>query len=267
MTSFVRLTAMRRRALTFSTIAVLLTWASASPLADRIRLRSGQSVDGNFMSADVKIVRFLLPNGQIAEFPVEDITAVEFSPRKTPPPQAAAAPDPARAPAAVTVPSGTVLSVLLTQAINVDATQTGTTFKALVDDPVMLGGRVVVPRNAAVTLQVAKVEQAGNLKGADKVSLKANTLSFGGHKYDIVTAYNEQKGQGEGKKTTRKVAGGAGLGAAIGGIAGGGSGAAIGAAIGGGAGAAVAASGTEHLTLPAETRLQFTLTAAVKVQP
>ena len=70
MTSFVRLTAMRRRALTFSTIAVLLTWASASPLADRIRLRSGQSVDGNFMSADVKIVRFLLPNGQIAEFPV-----------------------------------------------------------------------------------------------------------------------------------------------------------------------------------------------------
>ena len=257
---------MRRRALTFSTIAVLLTWASASALADRVRLRSGQSVDGSFMSADVKIVRFLLPNGQIAEFPVEDIAAVEFQPRKTPPPQAAA-PDPARAPAPVTVPSGTVLSVLLTQAINVDATQTGTTFKALVDDPVMLGGGVVIPRNAAVTLQVAKVEQAGNLKGADKVSLKANTLSFGGRKYDIVTAYNEQKGQGEGKKTTRKVAGGAGLGAAIGGIAGGGSGAAIGAAIGGGAGAAAAASGTEHLTLPAETRLQFTLTAAVTVQP
>jgi tRNA-binding EMAP/Myf-like protein len=257
---------MRKRALTFSTIAVLLTWASASPLADRVRLRSGQSVDGSFMSADVKIVRFLLPNGQIAEFAVEDITAVEFSPRKTPPPQAAA-PDPARAPAPVTVPSGTVLNVLLTQAINVDATQAGMTFKALVDDPVMLGGHVVVPRNAAVTLQVATVEQAGKVKGADKVSLKANTLSFGGRKYDIVTAYNEQKGQGEGKKTTRKVAGGAGLGAAIGGIAGGGSGAAIGAAIGGGAGAAVAASGTEHLTLPAETRLQFTLTAAVTVQP
>ena len=37
---------MRRRSLTFSTIAVLLTWASASPLADRVRLRSGQSVTG-----------------------------------------------------------------------------------------------------------------------------------------------------------------------------------------------------------------------------
>jgi hypothetical protein len=255
---------MRRRSLTLSTTAVLLIWASASLLADRVRLRSGQTVNGSFMSADVKIVRMLLDSGEIAEFAVADIMAVEFSPRKTPPP---AAPDPAKAPAPITLPSGTVLNVLLTQAIDVDATQTGMTFKALVDDPVMLGGKIVVPRNAAVVVQVAKVEQAGNLKGADKVSLKANTLSFGGRKYDIVTAYVEQKGQGEGKKTTRKVAGGAGLGAAIGGIAGGGTGAAIGALAGGGAGAAIAASGTEHLKLPAETRLQFTLTAAVTVQP
>ena len=92
---------MRRRSPIFSTIVVLLIWASASPLADRVRLRSGQSVEGSFMSADVKIVRFLLANGQIAEFAVEDITAVEFSPRKTPP---QAAPDPARAPSPVTVP-------------------------------------------------------------------------------------------------------------------------------------------------------------------
>jgi tRNA-binding EMAP/Myf-like protein len=247
-----------------STIAVLLTWASASPLADRVRLRSGQNVNGSFMSADVKIVRILLDNGQIAEFAVEDISALEFSPRKTPP---QAPPDPAQAPSPITVPSGTVLNVLLTQAIDVDATQSGMTFKALVDDPVMLGGKVVVPRHAAVVVQVAKVEQAGKIKGADKVSLKANTISFGGRKYEIVTSYNEQKGQGEGKKSTRKVAGGAGLGAAVGGIAGGGSGAAIGALAGGAAGAVVAASGTEHLTLPAETRLQFTLTAAVTVQP
>ena len=176
---------MRRRALTFSTIVVLLTWASASALADRVRLRSGQSVNGSFMSADLKIVRMLLDNGRIAEFAVEDITAVEFSPRKTPPPSA---PDPSKAPAPITVPSGTVLNVLLTQAIDVDATQTGMTFKALVDDPVMLGGKVVLPRNAAVVLQVAKVEQAGKMKGSDKISLKANTLSFGGRKYDIVTA-------------------------------------------------------------------------------
>ena len=37
------------------------------------------------MSADVKIVRLLLANGSIAEFPVDNITALEFTPRKAPP--------------------------------------------------------------------------------------------------------------------------------------------------------------------------------------
>ena len=60
-----------------------------------VRLRSGQAVDGSFMSADVKIVRLLLDNGKIAEFPVEDVTALEFTPRKAPP---APAPDPAKTP-------------------------------------------------------------------------------------------------------------------------------------------------------------------------
>jgi outer membrane lipoprotein SlyB len=77
----------------------------------------------------------------------------------------------------------------------------------------------------------------------------------------------ETKGSGEGKKTTRKVAGGAGLGAIVGGIAGGGQGAAIGAAVGGAGGAVMASAGEEHLKLPAETRLQFQLSAAISIRP
>ena len=94
-----------------------------------------------------------------------------------------------------------MLSVRLTQAIEVDAAQTGMTFKSLLDDPVMIGGQVVVPRGAAVALQAAKVEQAGKMKGADKITLKANSVSFGGRQYQIVTTYVESKGSGEGKKT------------------------------------------------------------------
>jgi hypothetical protein len=247
-----------------SIVVVLVVAGSAALSADRLKLRSGQAVEGSFMSADVKVVRVLLANGRIAEFAVGDVAALEFTPRTAPPPPA---PDPAKAPAPITLPANTVLGVHTTQAIDVDAAQAGTKFKALLDDPVMVGGKVVVPRGAAVELQAAKVEQAGKMKGADKITLKANSLSFGGRRYDIVTSQVEQQGKGEGKKTARKVGGGAGLGAIVGGIAGGGTGAAIGLAAGAATGAIMSSQGTEHLSLPAETRLQFTLSAAVTVQP
>ena len=86
---------MRTPALFFSTAAVVIALGGASLSADRIKLRSGQAVTGAFMSADVKIVRMLLDNGSIAEFKVDDIAALEFSPRKAPP-AAAATPDPPR---------------------------------------------------------------------------------------------------------------------------------------------------------------------------
>jgi hypothetical protein len=258
---------MQTRTARVTIVAIAVALAGDVLSADRVKLRSGQSVEGNVLGADVKTIRVLLANGRVAEFEVKDVSSLEFAPRVQAPPPQTAAPDPARAPKPITVATGTVLSVRLTQAIDVDATQTGATFKALLDDPVMVGGAVVVPRNAAVSVQAVNVEQAGKMKGADKITLKANAIAFGGRKYDVVTTYVETKGEGEGKKSTRKVAGGAGLGAIIGGIAGGGTGAAIGALAGGATGAIVASQGTEHLKLPAETRIQFTLSAAVTVQP
>jgi hypothetical protein len=175
--------------------------------------------------------------------------------------------NPASAPQTVMVPAGTVLNVHLSQGIDVDSTQTGATFNGRVDDPIMVDGRVVIPRGAAVVIQVASVKQSGTLKGSDQIALKLNSISFGDRVYEVVTGYAVAHGKGEGTRTARKVGAGAGLGAIIGAIADGGEGAAIGAVIGGITGTVVAASGEEHLKLPAETRLQFALTAAVRVQP
>lgn len=254
---------------------VLATGASLS--ADRVRLRSGKVIEGMFIGGDSKSVRVLLDDGQVSEVRLEDAVALEFSARKpappAPKPAAVDAPAPAPKPAApppkpaVTVPSGTTLNVRLTQGIDVDASQAGQSFKAIVDDPVIIGGSTVIPRGASAVLQAVAVEQSGKMKGSDKISLKMNSIAFGGTVYEVATAYVETKGKGEGKKTARKVGGGAGLGAIVGGIAGGGSGAAIGAAVGAAGGAVVAGSGQEHLKIPAETRLQFQLTAAIKVRP
>ena len=256
--------------------AGLVLAAGVSLSADRVRLRSGKTIEGTFIGADSKAVRVLLDNGQVSQVAIEDAVAVEFSARKPAPTAAPAKPAPAAAPAnpapaaapkPVTVPAGTTVNVRLTQAIDVDTSQAGMTFKAIVDDPVMIGGSTVIPRNASAVLQAVNVEQSGKAKGSDKISLKLNSIGFGGRVYQVTSAYVEQKGKGEGKRTARKVGGGAGLGAIVGGIAGGGSGAAIGAAVGGATGAVVAASGEEHLQLPAETRLQFQLNAAVNIQP
>jgi len=170
-------------------------------------------------------------------------------------------------PPPITLVAGTLINVRLTTDISVDAAQTGATYKAIVDDPVMVSGDIAIPRDARATLQAVNVAQSGKFKGSDKIQLKLNSISFGGKTHQLSTDYATVEGKGEGKKTTRKVAGGAGLGAIVGGIAGGGKGAAIGAAVGGGTGAAVAAGGEEHLTLPAETRMQFKLASTANIQP
>jgi hypothetical protein len=253
-------------------VATLTLFMGAPLSADRVRLRSGKTLEGMFIGGDSKSVRLLLDDGQVSEIPLEDAVALEFSARKPLPPKPKPSPavsptSPAAPPKGVTVPAGTMVNVRLTQGIDVDASQAGQTFKAIVDDPVMIGGSIVIPRGATAVLQAAKVEQSGTMKGSDKISLKMNSIAFGGMVYQVATQYVETKGKGEGKRTARKIGGGAGLGAIVGGIAGGGEGAAIGAAIGGVTGAAVASGGEEHLKLPAETRMQFQLSAAVNIRP
>ena len=207
-------------------------------------------------------------DGVTGRYAVTNTADHTFLPRKAPaPPAATQAPNAARAPQTVMVPADTVLNVRLSQGIDVDATQMGATFKGRVDDPILIDGRVVIPREAAVVIQVASVKQSGTLKGSDQIGLKLNSISFGDRVYQVVTQYAVAQGKGEGKRTARKIGGGAGLGAIIGGIASGGNGAAIGAVVGGITGTVVAASGEEHLKLPAETRLQFKLTAAVRIEP
>ena len=263
-------------------VVILAVAASGSTLsADRVRMRSGKVVEGMFIGGDSKSVRVLLDSGSVSEVRLEDVAAVEFSARKPAPapapaaapkpkptPARAAAPAPAPAPARVrtSVPAGTVINVRLSEDVDVDASRSGQSFRSIVDDPVLINGAVVIPRGAKAVLQAVQVQQSGTMKGSDKITLKMNSIAFGGLVYEVASQYVETKGKGEGKKTARKVGGGAGLGAIIGGIAGGGEGAAIGAAIGGVTGAAVASGGEEHLKLPAETRLQFQLSAAISVQ-
>ena len=169
--------------------------------------------------------------------------------------------------AASIVPAGTVLNVRTTQPIAAESAQPGMTLTGVVDDPVAVDGQIVIPRGAIAMLEVVNVEQSSNMKGRDRITFKVHSIQTKSGTYPVATNQVELKGSSEGKKAAKKIIGGAGIGAALGGILGGGTGAAIGAATGGGTGAVITGSGKTHLVVPAETLLQFRLSTATRVEP
>ena len=161
------------------------------------------------------------------------------------------------------IPAGTVLSVRTTAPIPATSTYPGAQYNVIVDDPVIVDGRVVIPRDAIATLEVIDVDRSSSFKGKDRITFRLDSVEVQNRVYHMTTSVLEFKGRSEGKNTAKKVIGGAGIGAALGGIFGGGSGAALGAATGGGTGAIIAGSDKQHLVVPAETRLQFRLSSSV----
>jgi hypothetical protein len=166
---------------------------------------------------------------------------------------------------AVTIPAGTTITVRMIDAIDTDVTGAGERFRASIDDPLVIDGKVVVPRNADATVQVMRVEQSGRISGSDEIALKLYNVTINGRPYEIATEYAEVKGEGQGKRTAKTTAVTTGVGAALGAILGGGKGAAIGAGAGAATGVAVSAARGKTLRIPSETRLDFELRAPLPV--
>ena len=170
--------------------------------------------------------------------------------------------------AMVTIPEGTTISVRLIDSLDSQHNKPGDSFRASLDAPIVVGGRVVVPRDADVDGEVVGAKGAGHFTGSSDLSVALTRLVVGSKSYALETDPYTQQGAGRGKRTAEVVGGGAGLGALIGGLTHGGKGAAIGAAIGAGAGTGVqAATHGQQVKLPSETVLQFRLKAPVTLEP
>jgi hypothetical protein len=160
----------------------------------------------------------------------------------------------------ITVPAGTRILVRTLDNLDSKTQKSGTKFTAELETDLIANGAVVVKRGAQLYGQLVVAKSAGRFKGKSQLTLELTDIVIRGTAYPIITSTFEVKGEGEGKKTSRKVLGGTGLGAIIGGIAGGGAGAAIGAVSGAAAGTAVAGSKKgEQLFIPAESLLEFRL--------
>jgi hypothetical protein len=168
----------------------------------------------------------------------------------------------------VVIDAGTLLTVTIDQTVSSKTNNNGDPFAASLAAPISVGGVTVLPTGTRAKGTVVQADSAERVKGGAVLALTLDSITVNGQPYSIQTSEFEETIKGRGKRTAIGAGGGAAFGAIVGGLAGGGKGAAIGALAGGGAGTAgTAFTGKRDITIPAETRLHFKLTAPLTVQP
>jgi hypothetical protein len=166
----------------------------------------------------------------------------------------------------VTVPSGSVLPVRMTQTLDSATTQEGAAFSGVVASDIMVDGIVAIPAGTNVSGHVDTVHEAAHFSGAALLTVSLSSVNRRGDRIPITTEPYTVEGKGRGKNTAEKAGGGAAVGAILGGIFGGGKGAAIGAATGGGLGAgANAVTRGQQVQIPSETVVRFRLSGSVPI--
>ncbi len=157
----------------------------------------------------------------------------------------------------VTVPAGSTLLIRMVDSVDSSKNAVGSRFTASLETNLQVGDVVVAPAGTRIYGRLAQSKEAGRVGGSSELQLELTDIVIGGSPYPLFSSSYEVKGSSSGKKTAKRVLGGAGLGAAIGAIAGNaGKGAAIGAVVG--TTAAVATKGAK-VTIPSETLLEFRL--------
>jgi hypothetical protein len=160
----------------------------------------------------------------------------------------------------VTVPAGTRILVRMVDSVDSSKQKAGYRFTATLEANLQAYDVTVANQGTKLYGVLASASSSGKFKGSSQLTLELTDIVINGTNYPLKTSSYEIKGQGEGSKTAKKVVGGAGLGALIGGIAGGGKGAGIGALVGAGAGTALAATKKgEQVSVPSESLLEFRL--------
>ncbi|MBZ5496195.1 MAG: hypothetical protein LAP85_07305 [Acidobacteriia bacterium] len=262
-------------------VFLVLVLCSTAAWADQIILKSGQRYSGRFVRGDSSVVEFQIL-GRIESFKTAEVSQILFqepeitvpapartsgtAPAKTqqaveqPAVQPAARVAPTATASAVTFPTGTTIAIRTTSAIDTDTNKVGDAFSAVLDEPLMSGDRVVVPRGADVKGTIAYARQSGKLTGQSELILELTELKANGKSYVIRTSDYNEVGASRTRQTATAAGGVAAVGAIIGAIAGGGKGAAVGAATGAavGTGAVVLTKG-QTLKVPVETLLEFKL--------
>ena len=165
-----------------------------------------------------------------------------------------------------TLPAGMKIRVRLSQAISTETNQSGDTFHATLESPLIKNGETLAPAGSRVTGEIPQVKKSGKVKGRAEMQLTLRNIAFDGSEYGLHTHPLTIQAKSSEKRDAAMIAGGTAAGAIIGAITGGGKGAAIGAGIGGGGSTAyVLSTRGEKVEFEAETTFEFTLSEDVEL--
>jgi hypothetical protein len=248
----------QKQFLTVALTLLLLAACSKKPVDDR----SSQNPPSS--STDLSAQATPPPAADTSPAQATPPPAADTSPAQVPLPP----PPPKPKPKPIVVPAGTILTVRLQEALSSKTNSQGDPFNATLAQPLVVGGKSVVPAGSSVSGTVTEAHKAGRFKGGATLDIALNTIAIGSHTYQISTLTMSQTSKGKGKRTAVMAGGGAGVGAMIGGLAGGGKGAIVGALVGGGAGTAGAGlTGNRDISMPAESAVTFQMTRSLKLPP
>ena len=228
-------------------LATFLAAVCSCAATDTILFRDGKSVSGSYLGGDSRQVRMVVGE-KIQSYSIPDIARIEFgsaAAASAPPPAPAPTEDrvlqpsrvaddarPARTPgpvSSVEIPSGTQIVVRLIDSVDSEIDPIGKTFRASLDEPIVLTGETIVSRGADIVAKLVDDKQSGKLAGKTVLTLDLQTITVNGRTVEISTEEVTQSSNSRTSGTLKKTLGLGALGAIIGGIAGGGKGAAVGA--------------------------------------
>jgi hypothetical protein len=171
-----------------------------------------------------------------------------------------------QAPETSTVPAGTPITVRLQQSLSSASAVPGERFEAVLDQPIEVDDRIVLPAGTPVAGHVIVVRHSGRLHHPGELGLTLDNIAVGQQQISLVTSSVVARGGSHKKRNWGWIGGGTGGGALIGALAAGGKGALIGSGIGAAAGTTTAfITGKKDVGFGAEHRLSFRLTYNLNV--
>ena len=165
-----------------------------------------------------------------------------------------------------TVPEGTRLALRLASSLGSDTSQVNDAVEATLDEPVMVDGLAALPAGSTVRGVVTAAVPSGKVKGRASLAVRFQSVSIGDEVFPL-SAGLQQTAESDVASDAKKIGIPAAGGAVIGAIIGGKKGAGIGAAVGGGAGTAVVLSTSgDEVHLPAGAALAVAIESAIDVR-